>query len=132
MAGRLDAAAKSFGLDALVRVSGDSPLLDQAVVDHAVELFREGEYADFWWVLLDGAVDLIRRVGPEDTVVARMDTPGRWAGGFRAWDEQGVYLATGRVATPSRVLQIPASVLRERVGAWSRAATTWPVGSPHG
>ena len=25
-----------------------------------------------------------------------MDVPGRWAGGFRAWDEHGVYLATGR------------------------------------
>ena len=29
-------------------------------------------------------------------MVGRMDVPGRWAGGFRAWDEHGVYLATGR------------------------------------
>ena len=28
--------------------------------------------------------------------MARMDVPGRWAGGFRAWDAEGVYLATGR------------------------------------
>ena len=28
-------------------------------------------------------------------MVGRMDAPGRWAGGFRAWDEHGVYLATG-------------------------------------
>ena len=27
-----------------------------------------------------------------------MDVPGRWAGGFRAWDDDGVYLATGRGA----------------------------------
>ena len=33
------------------------------------ELFHEGEYADFWWVLVDGAIDLIRHVGREDTVV---------------------------------------------------------------
>jgi signal transduction histidine kinase len=83
-----------------------------------LELFREGEYADFWWVLLDGAVDLIRQVGPEETVVARMDAPGRWAGGFRAWDDQGAYLATGRAATSGRVLRIPAAVLRERVASW--------------
>jgi signal-transduction protein with cAMP-binding, CBS, and nucleotidyltransferase domain len=63
------------------------------------ELFREGEHADFWWVLVEGAVDLYRHVGREDTLVARMDVPGRWAGGFRAWDDQGVYLATGRVVT---------------------------------
>ena len=69
-------------------------------------------------MLLDGTIDLIRHVGGEETVVARMDVPGRWAGGFRAWDDQGVYLATGRAATSGRVLRIPAEVLRERVNAW--------------
>jgi CRP-like cAMP-binding protein len=49
-----------------------------------VDLFREGEAADFWWVLVEGAVSLIRHTGREETVVARMDEPGRWAGGFRA------------------------------------------------
>lgn len=83
-----------------------------------LELFREGEHADFWWVLLDGVVDLVRRVGAEETLVAKMDMPGRWAGGFRAWDDQGVYLATGRGATTGRVLRIPAEVLRDRVSAW--------------
>ena len=58
------------------------------------EPFREGEHADFWWVLIDGAIDLVRRVGGEDTLVGKMDVPGRWAGGFRAWDEHGAYLAT--------------------------------------
>ncbi|MGH3151217.1 MAG: sensor histidine kinase [Streptosporangiaceae bacterium] len=83
-----------------------------------LELFREGEHADFWWVLLDGAVDLTRRVGGEQTAVAEMNVPGRWAGGFRAWDDQGVYLATGRAATTGRMLRIPAEVLRERINAW--------------
>ena len=59
-------------------------------IEPGVELFREGEHADFWWVLIDGAVDLLRHIGPEDTVVGRMDVPGRWAGGFRAWDQDGV------------------------------------------
>jgi signal transduction histidine kinase len=83
-----------------------------------LELFREGEHADFWWVHLEGVVDLIRHVGGEETVVAKMEVPGRWAGGFRAWDDQGVYLATGRAATTGRVLRIPAQVLRERMNAW--------------
>jgi signal transduction histidine kinase len=87
-------------------------------IEPGVELFREGEHADAWWVLVDGAIDLVRRVGREDTVVARMDVPGRWAGGFRAWDEHGVYLATGRGAAPGRVLRVPAAVLRERSNAW--------------
>jgi signal transduction histidine kinase len=87
-------------------------------IEPGVDLFREGEYADFWWVLIDGAIDLIRHVGREDSVVARMDVPGRWAGGFRAWDEHGTYLATGRGATEGRVLRVPAEVLRDRADAW--------------
>ena len=87
-------------------------------VEPGVVLFREGEQADFWWVLVEGAIDLVRHVGREDTVVARMDVPGRWAGGFRAWDEHGVYLATGRGAVAGRVLRVPARVLRERFDAW--------------
>ena len=87
-------------------------------VEPGVELFREGEHADFWWVLLDGAVDLVRHIGREDVVVGKMDVPGRWAGGFRAWDEHGVYLATGRGATGGRVLRVPAEMLRDRLNAW--------------
>ncbi|HEX7149122.1 MAG TPA: ATP-binding protein, partial [Actinomycetota bacterium] len=87
-------------------------------VEPGVELFHEGQHADHWWLLVSGAIDLVRHVGREDTVVARMDVPGRWAGGFRAWDEHGVYLATGRGATAGRVLRVPAEVLRERSNAW--------------
>ncbi len=82
------------------------------------ELFHEGQHADFWWVLIDGKVDLVRHVGDEDVVVGAMDQPGRWAGGFQAWDAQGVYLATGRGALPGRLLRVPAASLRDRFTAW--------------
>jgi signal transduction histidine kinase len=87
-------------------------------IEPGVELFREGEHADSWWVLLDGAIDLVRHIGREDTVVGKMDVPGRWAGGFRAWDEHGVYLATGRGAADGRVLRVPAEVLHQWFSAW--------------
>jgi signal transduction histidine kinase len=87
-------------------------------VEPGAVLFCEGEHADFWWVLLDGSIDLLRHIGREDIVVRKMDVPGRWAGGFRAWDEAGVYLATGRGATDGRVLRVPAQVLRDQVSAW--------------
>jgi signal transduction histidine kinase len=87
-------------------------------VEPGVDLFRQGEHADFWWVLVEGSIDLVRRVGREDSVVGRLDVPGRWAGGFRAWDEHGVYLATGRGSTSGRVLRVPAEVLRDRTSAW--------------
>ena len=83
-----------------------------------VDLFREGELADYWWVLIDGVMNLVRHVGLEDTVVRRWDVPGQWAGGFRAFDEHGVYLATAHGVTAGRVLRVPAGVLRDRLTDW--------------
>ena len=82
------------------------------------ELFREARPADYWWVLLEGTIQLVRHVGSEETVLATMDVPGQWAGGFRAWDPHGVYLATGRTGGPGRVLRVPAEMLRDRANAW--------------
>jgi signal transduction histidine kinase len=79
----------------------------------------QSEPADCWWVLLDGTVDLMRTMGHEQTRLGSMDAPGRWAGGFRAWDEHGVYLATGRGAVAGRVLCVPAEALREWTSAWN-------------
>ena len=62
--------------------------------DEGDVLFAQGDPADFWWVLLEGRVDLLRRAGREESVVAAMDRPGVWAGGFRAWTDSAGYLAT--------------------------------------
>jgi signal transduction histidine kinase len=82
------------------------------------ELFREAKPAGSWWVLLEGSIDLVRRIGNEETVLRVMGTPGQWAGGFQAWDPNGVYLATGRGATPGRILRVPAGLLRASAEAW--------------
>ena len=87
-------------------------------IEPGEELFLEGEHADHWWVLVEGALDLYRHVGREHVLVAQMDVPGRWAGGFRAWDDQGVYLATGRVVRAGWVLRVPATVLGELTASW--------------
>ena len=103
---------------------GDGQLLELMAAgeelrfDRGAELFVQARPADYWWVLLEGAISLVRRVGHEETVLAMMDTPGQWAGGFRAWDAHGVYLATGRGASRGRVLRVPAERLRDRADAW--------------
>src|SRR3954447_17220066 len=99
-------------LRTLLEVGSEVPFGDGEV------LFQENTPADSWWVLLDGSIDLVRHVGSEETRLGVMDTPGRWAGGFRAWDEHGVYLATGRGAVRGRVLRVPAEGLRARLDAW--------------
>ena len=85
-------------------------------------LFAENAPAEHWWVLLEGCIDLVRHVGHDETRLGTMDVPGRWAGGFRAWDEHGAYLATGRAVSDGRVLRVPAQELR---AAW---ATRFPLG----
>ena len=91
---------------------------DEVAFEPGDVAFVEGEHADRWYVLLDGALDLVRTVGREDVVVARMDQAGRWAGGFRAWDPDGVYLASGRGAVSGRLLSLEAGRLRELVDHW--------------
>jgi signal transduction histidine kinase len=91
---------------------------EELEIEPGTVYFAEGEPAAYWWVLIEGALDLSRHVGREDVVVGRMDVPGRWAGGMQAWDPNGTYLATGRGAVPGRVLRVASPVLRERITAW--------------
>ena len=99
-------------LQELLAGGDEVPILPGEVV------WLEGERADYWWVVVDGSLDLSRRIGREDVVVGRMDMPGRWAGGFRAWDEHGVYLATARGVAGGRLLRVPASRLHELAEIW--------------
>ena len=90
----------------------------EVTFDPGEELFRGGQPAEFWWLLLDGTLELVRRVGNEDTVLGTMGTPGQWAGGFRAWDPNGVYMATGRSASSGRLLRVPADALGVMAQSW--------------
>ncbi|WP_114907845.1 ATP-binding protein [Ornithinimicrobium murale] len=81
-------------------------------------LWTEGEHADSWWVVVDGVVELVRRTEREDMVVGRMDAPGRWAGGFRAWVDTGVYLASARGLESGRMLEVPSVALRDLTARW--------------
>jgi signal transduction histidine kinase len=103
---------------------GDDQLLElltsgeELRFDPGEELFREAQPADYWWVLLEGTISLMRQVGHEQTVLRVMDSPGQWAGGFRAWDPHGVYLATGRGLTLGRILRVPSKRLGDLAGMW--------------
>jgi signal transduction histidine kinase len=85
--------------------------------DEGQELFHEGDPASFWWVLIDGKVDLVRQAGREEPVVMMtMERPGVWAGGFQAWDNSVGYLATARGATTGKMFRVPS----EELGAIAR------------
>src|SRR5688500_5098019 len=63
-------------------------------------LFTEGRPADLLWILLEGSVELSRRIANRSVVVATMSNPGQWAGGLTAWgDSEAGYRASGKGVT---------------------------------
>jgi signal transduction histidine kinase len=85
------------------------------------ELFHEGLPADQLWILLEGQIEMSRRVANQTIVLTTMSTPGQWAGGLVAWDADGTagYRATGRAVTDGRSFVVPAGELSRLVGEWS-------------
>jgi signal transduction histidine kinase len=96
---------------------------DEVPFDPGDVLFVQGQPAEFLWVLLTGRVEGIRRAGHEETVVALMETPGQWAGGFRAWNGVVGYLLSGRAATRGSCLRVATPALR----AWAQACFPFGV-----
>jgi signal transduction histidine kinase len=84
------------------------------------ELFTENQPASHLWVLLEGEIELSRRIASRTVVMATMSSPGQWAGGLAAWggEEEG-YRASGRGLTDGRCFLVPASALAELVAEWS-------------
>jgi signal transduction histidine kinase len=99
-------------LEALAAVGVDHPFTA------GEELFHEGAPADEWWVLLEGSITLHRQLGSEENQLGVMSTPGQWAGGFAAWDEYGIYHASGRGGDQGRVLRVAAPDLRRLSMEW--------------
>ena len=81
-------------------------------------LFEQGAPADHWWVLLEGRVELSRRSEHEEIVLATMQQPGVWAGGFRAWSDTAGYMGWGRATSPGRAYRLPSEALGDFVRRW--------------
>jgi signal transduction histidine kinase len=122
----------------LTRELSDAQRAELAAVSEEIcfepgqELFHEGRPADHLWMLLEGEIELSRRIGRQTVVVATMSTPGQWAGGLTAWgDEDATYRASGRAATEGRCLAVPSEQLRALVERWSPFATHLLLGVFH-
>jgi signal transduction histidine kinase len=85
-------------------------------------LFEEGRPANLLWVLLEGEVELSRRIGHEKMVLTTMTVPGQWAGGLAAWgdpDDPAGYRASGTAVSAGRFFTVSARDLARLVEAWS-------------
>jgi len=92
---------------------------DEVHFEEGQELFKEGDPADCWWVLLEGQVSIVRRAGREAAIVMMtMERPGQWAGGFHAWDESSQYLATAKAVTTGRMFRLRSWELGQLTREW--------------
>ncbi len=85
---------------------------DEVTFENGETLFVENQPAIFWWVLLDGQVELVRHVGRERAVMGAMERPGQWGGGWVAFDPHGVYLISACAISSGRMMRVPAAALR--------------------
>jgi signal transduction histidine kinase len=84
-------------------------------------LYREGEPAACFYVLIEGSLALTRRVGEDDIEVTRTDQPGAYAGAFQAYLGDRipqVYNNSLRVTAPSRFFVLAADKFAAAMAEW--------------
>ncbi|MGE5136162.1 MAG: ATP-binding protein [Gemmatimonadota bacterium] len=84
-------------------------------------VFREGEPAECFYVLLEGTLVLSRRVGADDVEMVRTSSRGVYAGAFQAYLGDQIpqlYTGTLRVTEPSRFFVLSAERFTKLMRAW--------------
>ncbi|MBO0808328.1 MAG: cyclic nucleotide-binding domain-containing protein [Actinobacteria bacterium] len=84
-------------------------------------VFREGEPAECFYVLMEGTVVLLRRVGSDDVEVNRTSDRGVYAGAFQAYvgDRRAqMYTGSLKVTEPSRFFVLNAEKFAQLMRDW--------------
>jgi signal transduction histidine kinase len=84
-------------------------------------VLREGEPATCLYVLLEGTIALLRRVGAEDVETTRTDQRGVYAGAWAAFletDTGRTYNASMRAITPVRLFMLSADDFAQLMKQW--------------
>jgi signal transduction histidine kinase len=84
-------------------------------------IYTEGEPADCFYVLIEGAVVTLRRVGSDDVEVGRTDQRGVYGGAFQAYlgdRVPQVYANSMRASEPSRFFVIGSDCFAQVMREW--------------
>ncbi|AVH54907.1 MULTISPECIES: ATP-binding protein [Streptomyces] len=85
------------------------------------DVYREGEPATCFFVLLEGTVVMSRLVGRDDVEISRSSQRGVYAGAMQAYlagQDQAVYKGSMRVIEPSRFFVLPAQTFSAILRDW--------------
>jgi signal transduction histidine kinase len=85
-----------------------------------VDVYREGEPAEWFYVLLDGGIQLLKRATADDVPVASSSMKGVYAGSTRAFVSNAgrVYETTLRTIAASRLFQLRAEDFVRMLKDW--------------
>ncbi|MFF5145301.1 ATP-binding protein [Streptomyces sp. NPDC013157] len=84
-------------------------------------VFTEGDPATCFYVMIEGAVVMSRRVGSDDIEVSRTSQPGVYAGAIQAYLGDGKpqrYMNSLRVSEPTRFFVLPAESFANFMREW--------------
>jgi signal transduction histidine kinase len=84
-------------------------------------VYREGDPARCFYVLIEGGVMLLQRVGEDDVEVTRTDQPGVYAGAWTAYLGERApkaYNTTLRATTQSRFFELDAETFAQMMRQW--------------
>ncbi|MDQ4098087.1 MAG: ATP-binding protein, partial [Actinomycetota bacterium] len=98
-------------------------LADQGTVcsyEAGVDVYCEGEPAEWFYVLLEGAIQLLKRATADDVPLVSSSSRGVYAGATRAFVPNAgrVYETTMRTLAPSRLFQLPAEDFARLLKDW--------------
>ena len=97
-------------------------LSDNSRIEHidAGPVYVEGEPAECFYVLLEGEVALLRRVGPDDVETTRTTQRGVYAGAMLAYVDEAEqrYSTSMRALVPSTFLVLPAETFVTMMREW--------------
>src|SRR5436305_10268811 len=99
-------------------------LLDHGVVqayDAGAVVYEQSDAAEFFYVLLDGEIQLEKVLDGTDVVLTSSDLPGSYAGATRAFigaSQDEAYASSLRVVTRSRLFRIRADDFSYALKSW--------------
>jgi signal transduction histidine kinase len=88
---------------------------EEVAVEAGTRLFEEGAPVEHFYVLLEGEVEVLKRIGLREQVALTSDRPGAWAGAIPVADE--TYQVGARASKRSRFFRTPDATMRRALAS---------------
>jgi phosphoserine phosphatase RsbU/P len=81
-------------------------MLRHSAVPADTVLFREGDYGDYFYLVLDGQLEIVKALGTDDELLLSLRGPGEFVGEMSMLNGDGLRTASVRARTPTHLLEM--------------------------